>query len=41
MSHELHYFPFMVGLDRYNRSCNTLDELSSGTCVWNKTKDVN
>ena len=26
-STELHYYPFMVTLDRRNGSCNTLDDL--------------
>ena len=31
----------MVSLDRFNGSCNALDDLSSGMCVPNKTEDVN
>ena len=38
---ELHYYPFMVSLDRSNRGCSTFDDLPSRTCVPNKTEDVN
>ena len=31
----------MVSLDKYNRSFNTFDDLSSRTCVPNKTEDLN
>ena len=31
----------MVSLDRCNGSCKTLDDISSGICVPNKTEDVN
>ena len=31
----------MVSLDRSNGSCNTLDDLSRGICVPNKTEDLN
>ena len=36
-----YYYPFVVSLYRYNGSFNTLDDLSSWTCVPNKTEDVN
>ena len=39
-SDELHYYPFVVSLYRCNGSYNTLDDLSSGICVLNKTDDV-
>ena len=29
----LHYYPFMVNLDRCNGSCNTPDDLSNRICV--------
>ena len=28
------------GLDRYNGSCNTIDDLSSRTCIPNKMENV-
>ena len=31
----------MVSLDGCNGSCKTLDDISSGICVPNKTEDVN
>ena len=31
----------MVNLDRYNRSCNTLDDLFNRICVRNKIEDLN
>ena len=36
-----HYCPFAVKLDRYVRSCNTLNDLSNKVCVPNKTEDLN
>ena len=32
-SHEFHYYPFSVKLDRCVGSCNTLNDLSSKVCV--------
>ena len=40
-SQEFHYYPFSVKLDRYVRSCNTLNELSYKVCVSNKTEELN
>ena len=40
-SHEFHYYPFMVKLDRCVGSCNTLNDLSDKLCVPNKKKDLN
>ena len=37
----LHYYPFVVNLDRCVRSCNTLNDLSNKVCVLNKTEDLN
>ena len=37
----LHYYPFMVNLDRFNENFNTHDGLASRICVPNKIKDVN
>ena len=38
---KFHHYPFMVNLDRCNRSSNTLLVLSSRRCLCNKAKDVN
>ena len=38
---ELNYYPFMVGLDKYSESWNSVDDLSGKICVPNKTNDVN
>ena len=35
-SNGLHYYPFRVSLESCNRSCNTLDDLSSRMCAPNK-----
>ena len=40
-SSKLHYYPLMASLDKYNRSFNTFDDLSSRACVPNKTEDLN
>ena len=40
-SQELHYYPFLVKLDRCVGSCNTLNDLSNKVCVPNKTGDLN
>ena len=37
----LRYYPFPVNLDRCVRSCNTLNDLSKGACVLDKTGDLN
>ena len=36
-SQELHYYPFVVKLDRCVGGCNTLDDLPIKVCVPNKT----
>ena len=36
----LHYYPFVVRLDRYIGSCNTLNDLSNKVCVTLKTEDL-
>ena len=36
----LHY-PFMVSLNRCNRSCNNFNDLSIRICVLNQTEDLN
>ena len=38
---RLHYYPFTVNLDRSNRICNTLNDLSKKISVPNKTEDAN
>ena len=40
-SHELHYYPFAVKLDRCVGSCNTLNDLFDKVRVPNKTEDLN
>ena len=40
-SQEFLYYPFAVKLDRYVRSCNTLNDLSNKICAPNKTEDLN
>ena len=37
----LHYYPFVVNLDRCGENCNILDGLSDRLCVSNKTESVN
>ena len=38
---ELKYHPFMISLDKYSGSCNSVDGLSTKICIPNKTKDTN
>ena len=38
---ELHYYLFVVKLDRCVGSCNTLSNISNKVCVPNKTEDLN
>ena len=38
---ELHYYSFVVKLDRCIGSCNTLYDLSSKVCFPNRTEDLN
>ena len=40
-THELHYEPFAVDLDRWVGSCNTVNGLSNKLWVSNKTEDLN
>ena len=40
-SQVLHYYPFVVKLDRYVGSCNTLNDFCNKVCVPNKTEDLN
>ena len=37
----LHYYPFAVDLNRFVRSCKTLNELSNKVCFPNRTEDLN
>ena len=38
---ELNYHPFMITLDKCNRSCNVADDISAKISVPSKRKDVN
>ena len=40
-SHEFHYYPFAVKLDRCVGSCSTPNDLSNKVCVSNKTENLN
>ena len=40
-SQEFHYYSFVVKLDRYVGSYNTLKDLSNKVCIPNKTEDLN
>ena len=40
-SHEFHYYPFSVKLDRCVGSCNSLNGLSNNACIPNKREDSN
>ena len=37
----MHSCSFMISLDKYDWSCNAVDDLSTKICVLSKTKDVN
>ena len=37
----MHYYQFVVNLDMYLGSCNTVNDLSNKVCVPNKTEDLN
>ena len=37
----MHYYPFVVKLDRRIEICNTLNYLSNKVCIPNKTEDLN
>ena len=39
-SQELHYYLFLVKLDKCVGSCNTLNDLSNKVCVPNKPEDL-
>ena len=38
---EFQYFPFMISLGKCSGSFNSVDDLSIGICVPNKTKNIN
>ena len=38
---ELHYYPFVVNLDRCSGSCSTLDDLPRRLSVLNRMAEVN
>ena len=38
---ELNYFPFMISLDKCNRSSNSFHDSSTKICVPSETKDAN
>ena len=40
-SQELHYYPFVVELDRYIGRCSTYKDWYNKGCVPNKTEDLN
>ena len=37
---ELHYYPFVVSVNKFGGSCNSVDDPFGRICVPNKTKDV-
>ena len=40
-SQKLHYYPFVVKLDRHVGRCDNLNDLSNKIGIPNKTKDLN
>ena len=40
-SQELHYYPFVINLDRCAGGCITLDDLSNRVCLPNEAEDLN
>ena len=38
---ELIHYPFIISLDKYNRNCNTVGNVSTKICVTSRTKDIN
>ena len=38
---EFHHCPFLVKLEKFVGSCNTLNDLSNKVCAPNKTEDLN
>ena len=37
----LNYYPYIIGLDKCNKICNAVNELSMKRWVFGKTKEVN
>ena len=37
---ELYYYPFIISLEKYNRRCNAVDNLSTKICVPSEIKGV-
>ena len=35
---KLHYYPFIISMDRFNESCNTVEDPFGRICVPNKTE---
>ena len=40
-SQDLHYYPFVVNLNKFNGAHNTLNDLYNKLCVPNKIEDLN
>ena len=40
-SQDLHYYPFVVNLNKFNGVHNTLNDLYNKLCVPNKIEDLN
>ena len=38
---EINYYPFMIGLDKFNGSCNAVKNLSTEIIFLSETRDVN
>ena len=38
---ELHYYPFVISMNRCDDSCNTVEDPSGRICVPNKMEDLN
>ena len=38
---ELHYYPFIISMNRCDGSCNTVEDPSGRICVPNKMEDLN
>ena len=38
---EVNYYSFMISLDKWNGSCNVVDDLSTKVCVLSETRDAN
>ena len=38
---DLKYYPFMISSDKFNGSCNSVDDLSTNICSPSKIKGIN